>query len=61
MLVASGPFKLGGIRTDDGRVSVNREVLRDDHRTVSYLEAEVGDFIELRLHMAQGDHPSLVS
>ena len=61
ILVASGPFKLRGFHTDDQRVTINSEVLRDDHRTVGYLEAEVGNTIGLRLHMRRWEHPGFSS
>ena len=49
--MASGPFSLFDAHTDDQRVSIRSELLRDDYRMVAYFEAEVGNFIEFTVHL----------
>ena len=61
MLTASGPFKLCMVHTSDERVSIRNELLRDDSRMLAYIEAEVGNFIELKIHMRREEHSHFTS
>ena len=51
--MASGAFSLIDFRTDDQRVSIRSELLRDDFRMVAYFEAKVGDIIKFKVHLCR--------
>ena len=49
--MASGGCSLIDFRTDDQRVYIRSELLRDDFGMVAYFEAKVGDIINFEVHL----------
>ena len=55
--MASGPFSLVDIQTDDQRVSIRSELLQSDpYSTIAYFETGLGDHIKLGIHRRHEEH-----
>ena len=55
--MASEPFSLFDIQTDDQRVSIRSEPLRNDSKMVANFEIEWGNYIKFRLYTDHVEGP----